>query len=89
MGSDLRVTTPNRRTSSGRLGSAKRDAILNQHLAWSRSVPSANVTVRSDAPVAGRLARHVEHVVDSVDLLLDRAATVSATVFGRGARKRR
>ena len=30
-------------------------------------------------PVVGRLRGHVEHVLDAVDLLLDAAATVSAT----------
>ena len=37
-----------------------------------RSVPGLNVTVQRVAAVARALRGHVEHVLDAVDLLLDR-----------------
>ena len=44
-GDVLRVTTPKRRTSSGRLGSASATRFCTSTCAWLRSVPSLKVTV--------------------------------------------
>ena len=51
----------------------------------SRSVPSAKVTVSCRLPSAGRLAVHIEHVLDAVDLLLERRRDGIADDFGGSA----
>ena len=66
------VVTPRSRTSSGSRGSACETRFCTCTCALSRSVPSSKVTVRSRRAVGGRRGGHVEHVLDAVDLLLER-----------------
>ena len=71
-GVDFSVTTPMRCTSDGSRGSACATRFCTCTCALSRSVPSANVTVSVHPAVGCRLREHVEHVLDAVDLLLER-----------------
>ena len=66
------TVTPCRCTSSGSCGSAIATRFCTSTWAVSRSVPISKVTVSAYDAVAGRGRRHVEHVLDAVDLLLDR-----------------
>ena len=51
------------------------DAVLDQHRAWSMSVPCLKATVIDSRPSPVDCG-HVDHVLDAVDRLLDRLATV-------------
>ena len=53
--------------------------------AMSRLVPMSNVTAMREAAVGGRVRRHVEHVLDAVDLLLDRSDHGGGDDLGAGA----
>ena len=68
----LRTVTPSRCTSSGSRGTATETRFCTSTCAWSMLVPGLNTTLIDERAVAGRLRHHVEHVVDAVDLLLDR-----------------
>ena len=84
-GEDLVTVTPMLRTSGGRRGCAMRDAVLHLHL---RDIEiGADVEGHRDgeAPVGGRVRRHVEHVLDAVDLLLDRRDHGGGDDLGVGA----
>ena len=63
---------PSRRTSSGRRGVAMATRFWTSTCALSRSVPSLKVMVSDMAPSLGGVGGHVEHVLDAVDLLLER-----------------
>ena len=81
----LSVVTPSRRTSSGSRGSAMATRFCTSTCALSRSVPSLNVIVSVIAPSVVHLRRHVEHVFDAVDLLLDRRGDRLGDHLGRRA----
>ena len=68
----LSVVTPSARTSSGRRGVAIATRFWTSTCALSRSVPSLNVIGQRHGAVGRRIGRHVEHVLDAVDLLLER-----------------
>ena len=84
-GEFLRTVTPSRRTSSGRRGSADRDAVLHQHLRRIEVGAELEGDGERELAVAGRLRRHVEHVLDAVDLLLERRGDGVGDDLGRGA----
>ena len=79
------TVTPSRRTSSGSFGSAIATRFWTSTCAMSRSVPSAKVTVSCSLPSAVAWLTHVEHVLDAVDLLLERRRDGIADDLGRGA----
>ncbi len=72
LGELLTVVTPSWRTSSGRRGSAWLTRFCTCTCARSTSVPTRKVTVSVSTPSEVRLRRHVEHVLDAIDLLLQR-----------------
>jgi hypothetical protein len=72
LGIALRTCTPRRWTSSGRRVSTSCTRFCVSICAMLRSVPIANVTVMVRLPSPGRLAVHVEHILDAVDLLFER-----------------
>ena len=63
-----------------------RDAILHEHLRLIDVDPGLEHDVDRKPAVAGRLRGDVEHVVNAVDLLLDRRRDGCRDDFGRGAR---
>ena len=70
------------------LGQARlgdRDAVLDQDLRGVEVGPEREGDGERELAVAGRLADHVEHVVDAVDLLLERRRDGLADHLGRGA----
>ncbi len=68
----LSVDTPMARTSSGRRGSACATRFCTCTCARSMSVPMRKVTVSGERAVHRGLRRHVEHVLDADDFLLER-----------------
>ena len=71
------------------LGQARlgdRDPVLHQHLGGIEIGAEREGHGQRQLAVAGRLADHVEHVVDAVDLLLERRRHGIAHGLGRGAR---
>jgi hypothetical protein len=62
-----------------------RDAVLDQDLGGIQIGPEREGDGQRQLAVAGRLADHVEHVVDAVDLLLERRRHGLAHHLGRGA----
>ena len=80
------VVMPSRRTSSGRRGSAIDTRFWTSTCASSRSVPSRKVMVSAIEPSPDGIGRHVEHVLDAVDLLLKRGRDGCRYRFGVGAR---
>ena len=72
LGDCFLTVTPVALTTSGSMGSASETRFCTSTWAMSRLVPSLNVTVSDVGAVVGALRRHVEHVLDAVDLLLDR-----------------
>ncbi|KIT68206.1 hypothetical protein PY02_00325, partial [Staphylococcus aureus] len=70
------------------LGQARnrdRDPVLHQHLRGIEIGPRFERDGDGDVAVAGRLRRLVEHVVDAVDLLLDRRGDRLGDGLGRSA----
>ena len=70
------------------LGQARqsgRNAILHQHLRGIEIGAELERDCQRHAAVAGRLRRHIEHVVDAVDLLLERGCHGLGHDLGRGA----
>ena len=65
-----------------------RDAILDQYLRLIDVHPCLEDDVDRNAPVASRLRDNIEHVVYTVDLLLDGCCNGCGDDFGRGARIR-
>ncbi len=63
-----------------------RDAVLHQHLRLIDVGPGLEHDADRQRAVAGRLRDHVEHVVDAVDLLLDRRRDRLGDHLGGGAR---
>ena len=63
-----------------------RDAVLHQHLRLVDIGAGLEHDVDLRRAVAGRLRHHVDHVVDAVDLLLDRRGDGLGHDLGRGAR---
>ena len=61
------------------------DAVLHQHLRRIEVGAELEGDGQRHAAVAGRLRRHVEHVVDAVDLLLDRGGDGLGHDLGGGA----
>ena len=61
------------------------DAVLHQHLRLIDVRPRLEDDVDRQLPVARRLRVDVEHVVDAVDLLLDRRGDGFGDDLGRGA----
>ena len=66
------VVTPMRCTSGGSDGNGDGHAILHQHLRRIEIGAELESDVQRHVAVARALRRHVEHVLDAVDLLLDR-----------------
>src|SRR5213592_3190761 len=64
------VVTPMARTTSGRIGSAMATRFCTSTWAMFTSVPSEG-HVQGVRAVVARLRRHVQHVLDADDLLLD------------------
>ena len=60
------------RTSAGRRGVRGGDAVLHLHLRDIEIGAEVEGDRDREAPVGGRVRGHVEHVLDAVDLLLDR-----------------
>ena len=83
VGRGLLTVTPIWRTSSGRRGCAMRDPVLHLHLRDVEIGAEVEGDRDGEAAVGGRVRRHVEHVLDAVDLLLDRRH------HGRGDDRRR
>ena len=79
-------TMPRRRTSSGKPRLGDGDAVLHQHLRLVDVGAGLEHDVDRQPPVAGRLRDDVEHVVDAVDLLLDRRRDRFGDDLRRGAR---
>jgi len=74
-------------TSFGAIrGSATETRFCTSTCAWSTLVPGLKTTLIESAPFAGRCEDHVEHVVDAVDLLLDRRRDRLGDHLGGGAR---
>ena len=63
-----------------------RDAVLHQDLRGIEIGAELEGDGERHAAVAGRLRRHIEHVVDAVDLLLERRGHGLGDDLGRGAR---
>ncbi len=63
-----------------------RHAVLHQHLRLIDVRSRLEHDLDRERAVAGRLRHHVEHVVDAVDLLLDRRGDRLGDDLGRGAR---
>jgi len=82
-GDDLSVVTPTRRTVL-RQGGARRIAtvVLDQDLRLIEVGAEPERDRERHIAVGGALRRHVEHVLDAVDLLLDRRRDVSAMTSG-------
>ena len=85
-GEFFRTVTPMRRTSSGSRGSAIGDAVLHEHLRDVEIGAEREGDGDLQLAVAGRLRGHVEHVLDAVDLLLDRRRDRVGDDLGGGAR---
>jgi len=75
----LREVTPACLTTSGRKRQGQVDAVLHQHLGEVQIHAGLERDGQGVRPVVVRLGHHVHHVFDAVDLLLDGAATESAT----------
>ena len=82
------MVTPSRRTSSGSRGSAIGDAVLHQHLRLVEIGAEPERDRQRHRAVGRALRRHVEHVFDAVDLLLDRRGDGVGDDLGRRARIR-
>ena len=85
LGDFFLVVTPCRFTSSGSLASAIDTRFCTSTWAMSMSVPRSKVTSSVIAPSFVALRRHVEHVLDAVDLLLDRRRDRVGHDLGAGA----
>ena len=85
LGIALLTCTPRRCTSSGRRDSASCTRFCVSICATLRSVPIAERDRDREIAVAGRLAAHVEHVLDAVDLLLERRRDGAGDRLGRCA----
>ena len=68
----LSVTMPSWRTSSGRCGVGDRDAVLHLHLRDVEVGAELEGDGERHGAVVGGRGGHVEHVLDAVDLLLER-----------------
>ncbi len=66
------VVTPMRCTSAGSVGIGDGHAILHQHLRGIEIGAELERDAERHVAVARALRRHVEHVLDAIDLLLDR-----------------
>ena len=62
-----------------------RDAVLHLHLRDVEIGAEVEADLDGEAPVGGRVRRHVEHVLDAVDLLLDRRDHGRGDDLGAGA----
>ena len=71
-GDDFSVTTPMRCTSCGQARQRLRDAVLHLHLRVVEIGAEREGDGQRHPAVGGRLREHVEHVLDAVDLLLER-----------------
>ena len=84
-GEALRTVTPRLRTSGGRRGWATRQPVLHQHVGDIEVGAELERDGQLHVAVVGRQRRHVEHVVDAVDLLLDRRRDGGRDRLGVGA----
>jgi hypothetical protein len=72
VGQALVVMTPIVRTSAGMQGWAIGDAVLHLHLRYIEVGAEIEGHVDLEAAVARRIRDHVGHVLDAIDLLLQR-----------------
>ncbi len=80
------TVTPILRTSAGSRGCGDGDAVLHLHLRDIEIGAEIEADRDREAPVGGRVRRHVDHVLDAVDLLLHRRDHGRGHDFGAGAR---
>ena len=88
-GEFLRTVTPMRCTSSGSRGKATETRFCTSTWAWSMLVPGLKTTLIDNAPSPVDCDTMIDHVVDAVDLLLDRRGHGLCDDLGGGARKGR
>ena len=72
LGDFFLTLTPCTCTCVGQLRHGQRDAVLHQHLGHVQVGAQLEGDRQRVGAVVGALRRHVEHVLDAVDLLLDR-----------------
>ena len=85
LGDFFLTVTPRRLTRSGRIGSASDYAVLHQHLGHVQVDAGLERDGQRVGAVVGALRRHVHHVLDAVDLLLDRRGDGVGDDLGVGA----
>ncbi len=84
-GDDLSVVTPSRLTSSGSRGSRDCHTVLHQYLGRVEVGAELEGDGQRHLPVGCALRRHVEHVFDAIDFLLNRRSDGVGDDFGRRA----
>ena len=81
----LRVVTPVCLITSGSVRQGQADAVLHQHLGHVQVDAVLERDGQVVRAVVGALRRHVQHVLDAVDLLLDRRGHGLGDDLGAGA----